>query len=221
VIKLDTYRKLVTECSEQGVTLVTVSKDKPLADIQALYAEGQRLFGENRVQELTSKAALLPADIEWHLIGHLQTNKVKYVTPFVTMIQSIDSLKLLQEVDKRAAQNNRVIDCLLQVHIAVEESKFGFSENDLWAMISESSFQGLKQARVCGLMGIASLTDDQQQVRSEFRRLKRLFDEIKREPFAQAGNFNDLSMGMSSDYKLAIEEGSTMVRVGSLIFGRR
>lgn len=221
MIQLDNYRALVAECSVHHAQLVSVSKDKSVADIQALYNTGQRVFGENRVQELTAKATQLPNDIQWHLIGHLQTNKVKLVAPFIAMIQSIDSLRLLEEVDKRAAENNRVIDCLLQVHIATEETKFGLSDGELSAMLSSASFQALRNVRICGLMGIASLTDNQDQVRAEFHSLKNLFESTRKHYFGDVTHFSQLSMGMSSDYRIALEEGSTMVRVGSLIFGSR
>ena len=200
------------------VTLVAVSKTKPNEDIQALYELGQRDFGENYVQELVDKQAVLPKDIRWHFIGHLQSNKVKYIAPFVHLIHGVDSFKLLQEIHKQAAKHDRIIDCLLQVHIAQEETKFGMDENELEEALASAS--GLPHVRVCGLMGMASFTDDQAKVRNEFRLLKTLFDKIGEWPVVN-GEWTQLSMGMSGDYALAIEEGSTMVRIGSLLFGAR
>lgn len=208
------YQELQDALKRQGVTLVAVSKTKPVEDISALYALGQRDFGENYVQELTDKQAKLPADIRWHFIGHLQSNKVKYIAPFVHLIHGVDSLKLLQEINKQAQKNNRIIDCLLQVHIASEETKFGMDAAELEQALRES--KTLTQVRVCGLMGMASFSDDQALVQSEFRTLKQLFD--------ASGFTKDqhiLSMGMSSDYPLAIEQGSNLVRIGSLLFGAR
>jgi len=195
------------------ITLVAVSKTKPNADIQAAYLAGQRVFGENRVQELVKKQEELPKDIKWHMIGHLQRNKVKFIAPFVALIHAADNLKLLQEIDKRAAQNNRKIDCLLQVHIAKEDTKFGFGIHEIKdALLATSS---LKNISIIGLMGMATFTDDNNQIKEEFKRLKTVFDSIKND------KITILSMGMSDDYPLAIEQGSTMVRVGSAIFGHR
>jgi pyridoxal phosphate enzyme (YggS family) len=219
MIQIDNYKKIVTELGDK-VTLVAVSKTKPVEDVQALYDLGQRDFGENYVQELTEKQPKLPADIRWHYIGHLQSNKVKYIAPFVHLIHGIDSFKLLKEVNKQAAKNNRIIDCLLQVHIAQEETKFGLDEKELHETITQSGNEELKNVRVIGLMGMASFTDDMNKVRSEFRYLRSLFDKYANLPAANC-KLQILSMGMSSDYKIAIEEGSNMVRIGSLLFGSR
>ena len=196
-------------------SLVAVSKIKPVEDIQALYNLGQRDFGENYVQELVDKEARLPKDICWHFIGHLQSNKVKYIAPFVHLIHGVDSLNLLKEINKQAAKNNRIISCLLQVHIAQEETKFGFDLQELENAINQ--LHELKNVCVKGLMGMASFSDDEQKVRSEFRQLKSVFDTLN----LKHSTFSILSMGMSGDYKWAIEEGSNMVRIGSLLFGAR
>lgn len=193
------------------VTLVAVSKTKPNTAILEAYQAGQRIFGENKVQELAKKAEELPKDIAWHMIGHLQTNKVKFIAPFVSLIHGVDSLKLLKEINKRAEQNNRIIDCLLQVHIATESSKFGFGMEEVESVLNQA--EEFKNIRITGLMGMATFTDDTQQVVDEFKNLKTVFDSIKNE------HITTLSMGMSGDYKLAIEQGSTMIRVGSAIFG--
>ena len=195
------------------ITLVAVSKTKPNADIQAAYLAGQRVFGENKVQELVKKQERLPKDIQWHMIGHLQRNKVKFIAPFITLIHGVDNLKLLQEIDKRAAQNNRKIDCLLQVHIAKEDTKFGFEINEVKdVLLATSSFKNIS---IVGLMGMSTFTDNTNQIKEEFESLKTVFDSIKND------KITTLSMGMSGDYPLAIEQGSTMVRVGSAIFGHR
>ena len=197
----------------ETVTLVGVSKTKPNSDILVAYTAGQRVFGENKVQELVKKQEELPKDIQWHMIGHLQRNKVKFIAPFVALIHGVDNLKLLQEIDKRAAQNNRKIDCLLQVHIAKEDTKFGFEINEVKdALLATSSFKNIS---IIGLMGMATFTDNNNQIKEEFKNLKTVFDSIKND------TITILSMGMSGDYPLAIEEGSTMVRVGSAIFGHR
>lgn len=209
------------ELSKQNARLVAVSKTYPVERILEVYTQGQRIFGENRPQEMLSKQAALPADIEWHLIGHLQTNKVKYIAPFVAMIHSVDSLRLLQEIDKQAANNHRVIDCLLQFHIAQEETKFGLNEDEAVAMLKDPAFAALHHVRICGVMGMASFTDDQTQVRQEFRALKSIFERLKAAFFSQSTTFCEISMGMSGDWQLALEEGSTIVRIGSLIFGGR
>ena len=195
------------------VTLVAVSKTKPNTAILEAYQAGQRIFGENKVQELAQKAEELPKDIAWHMIGHLQTNKVKFIAPFVSLIHGVDSLKLLKEINKRAEQNNRIIDCLLQVHIATESSKFGFGIEEVESALNQA--KEFKNMKIIGLMGMATFTDDTQQVVDEFKSLKTVFDSIKNE------HITTLSMGMSGDYKLAIEQGSTMIRVGSAIFGHR
>jgi pyridoxal phosphate enzyme (YggS family) len=203
------------------VTLVAVSKTHPTEAVRAAYAAGQRIFGENKVQELVAKAEALPKDIEWHLIGHLQTNKVKFIAPFVHMIHAIDSVRLLEEVNKRALQNARTIDVLLQVHIAEEESKFGFDDTELHELVSSTILDGFTAVRVRGLMGMATFTDDQATITREFRHLKARFDELKAFKSATLKNFDVLSMGMSGDYETAISCGSTMIRVGSRIFGSR
>ncbi|MDI3526645.1 MAG: dependent protein, partial [Tenuifilum sp.] len=203
------------------VKLIAVSKTHPVEAIMEAYNAGHRLFGENKVQELVSKYEQMPKDIEWHLIGHLQTNKVKYIAPFVSLIHSVDSLKLLKTINKEAAKNNRVIDCLLQVHIAQEETKFGLSTQELHDILKSPELDQLNNIRICGLMGMATFTDNIQQVRNEFRNLKNIFDEVKNAYFQMESFFKEISMGMSGDYRIAIEEGSTMVRIGSNIFGHR
>jgi pyridoxal phosphate enzyme (YggS family) len=208
-VDTEEYRKIKMELKEK-VQLVAVSKTKTAEDILTLYADGQRDFGENYVQELADKQARLPGDIRWHFIGHLQSNKVKQIIPFVHLIQGVDSLRLLKEIEKQAIRNGRKIDVLLQVHIAREETKFGFGAEEIEAAVG-GNWEGL---RIRGLMGMASNTEDQEAVRSEFKGLKGLFDRY----FPVGGV---LSMGMSGDYKVAMEEGSTMVRIGSLLFGRR
>ena len=195
------------------VTLVAVSKTKPNTDILEAYHAGQRIFGENKAQELAQKAEELPKDISWHMIGHLQTNKVKFIAPFTSLIHAVDSIKLLKEINKRAAQNNRIIDCLLQVHIATESTKFGFLLTEVEQVITES--KTFENIRIVGLMGMATFTDDTQQIIQEFKNLSTVFQSIK------STQITILSMGMSGDYKIAIEQGSTMVRVGSAIFGHR
>jgi len=209
------------EVKALGVQLVAVSKTKPNEDIMQAYEAGQRVFGENLVQELVEKYESLPKDIEWHLIGHLQTNKVKYIAPFVTLIHAVDSLKLLKEIDKQAAKNKRVIDCLLQVHIAEEDTKFGFDHAELIEMLRDEEFLALKHVNIRGLMGIATNTENEKEIKEEFYELKSLYDGIKASFYRKNESFDTLSMGMSSDYKLAIEKGATMIRVGSTIFGKR
>ena len=199
------------------VTLVAVSKTKPVADLLEAYTAGQRIFGENYVQELVEKQQALPHDFEWHFIGHLQSRKVKLIAPFVSLIHGVDSAKLLQEINKEAAKNNRVIDCLLQIHIAVEESKFGLDEVELTEILTSDDFKNLKNIRIVGLMGMASFTDNQNQIEKEFNYLKTLFDKLK----ITNSELQTLSMGMSNDYHLAISCGSTMIRIGSSIFGTR
>ena len=204
-----------------SVKLVAVSKTKSIEAIMEAYNSGQRVFGENKVQEMVDKQPQLPDDIEWHHIGHLQTNKVKYLAPFVDMIHAVDSEKLLVEIDKQAKKCARIIPCLLQVHIAEEETKFGLSEEELDNLIIRLVELNLKNAKIYGLMGMATYTVDDSQVKKEFRNLKNIFDRIQREHSELLVDFKDLSMGMSGDYPIAIEEGSTMVRIGSLIFGSR
>lgn len=203
------------------VKLVAVSKTKPVSDIMVAYNAGQRIFGENRVQELLKKKDLLPADIEWHLIGHLQTNKVKLVVPFVSMIQSVDSFRLLTTINDEARKINRTENCLLQLHIAREETKFGFSFTEVAEMLDDSAFKTLDSVRICGVMGMATFTDDETTVRDEFRYLAECFRKIKTAYFPNEPGFKEISMGMSGDFAIAISEGSTMVRIGSLIFGER
>ena len=205
--------KAITSSLPKEVALVAVSKTKPNTAILEAYQTGQRVFGENKVQELVQKAEELPKDIAWHMIGHLQTNKVKFIAPFVSQIHGVDSLKLLKEINKRAEQNNRRIDCLLQVHIATESSKFGFGIEEVESALNQA--KEFKNIKIIGLMGMATFTDDTQQVSQEFKSLKTVFDSIKNK------DITTLSMGMSGDYKLAIEQGSTMIRVGSAIFGHR
>ena len=219
-VNIERYKEIVAELLKQNITLVAVSKTKPNQDISDLYNSGQRDFGENYVQELVDKHAALPSDIRWHFIGHLQTNKVKYIAPFVHLIHGVDSFKLLKEINKRAAGCGRVIDCLLQVHIAQEETKFGLDEKELNLIIKQFDNLKLGNIRICGLMGMASFTENMDVVRSEFRSLKTIFN--KQAPLTtHYSPLTTLSMGMSSDYKIAIEEGSNMVRIGSLIFGER
>lgn len=218
---MEYFTQIKSSLGKQGVTLVAVSKTKTPEEILNVYNQGQRIFGENRVQELLEKQPLLPSDIQWHMIGHLQTNKVKYLAPFVDMIHAVDSLKLLRRIEREAANQQRCIDVLMQVKIATEASKFGFTPQELIVVGQELSSVSLSHVRICGVMGMASFVDDTDQVRSEFRMLKQIFDSLRTSHFTQTPQFNTISMGMSGDYKLAIEEGSTMVRIGSLIFGAR
>jgi pyridoxal phosphate enzyme (YggS family) len=203
------------------VQLIAVSKTKPVSMLREAYNAGQRLFGENYVQEIVEKQPLLANDIEWHFIGHLQSNKVKYIAPFVKCIHAVESEKLLAEINKQAAKNNRTIECLLQIHIAEEESKFGFNPENAIAEISKIDFSKYPNITINGVMGMASFVDDQDQVKREFQSLKQIFNELKKVCFPDSNSFKEISMGMSGDYKMAIEEGSTMVRVGSSIFGSR
>ena len=200
------------------VTLVVVSKTQPPERVMKIYEQGQRIFGENRAQELVAKQALLPGDIEWHLIGHLQTNKVKLIAPFVHMIHSVDSLRLLQEIDRQAEKCGRSIHCLLQFHIAQEETKFGLDEAEAQALLESEHFRQMRHVRLCGVMGMASFSNDQALVRAEFGALRGIFQRLKSAYFADDPHFRHLSMGMSGDWRIAVEEGSTMVRVGSAIF---
>lgn len=204
-----------------GCTLVAVSKTQPIDVIAEAYAVGQRVFGENKVQELVPKHEALPKDISWHMIGHLQSNKVKHIAPFVDCIQSVDSVKLLQEIDKQARKNNRTIRCLLQVFIASEETKFGFSEEEVRELIASGALGELHNVSITGLMGMATFTDDEAKVRREFRKLKLFFEALKKENLPPNMQMTELSMGMSGDYPIAVEEGSTIVRVGTAIFGER
>ena len=202
------------------IKVVAVSKTKTVPEIREAIEAGQVCFGENKVQELTQKQEHIP-EAQWHLIGHLQTSKVKYIAPFVQMIQSVDSLRVLEEIDRQAGKYNRIIDCLLQIHIAREETKFGFSEQEILELLNVSAFQLMKHVRICGLMGVATFTDDMDTVRREFRGLANFSQRIRREFFSENPAFCELSMGMSDDYQIAIEEGATMLRIGSLIFGKR
>lgn len=204
-----------------NVKLVCVSKFHPESAVLEAYEAGERIFGESRVQELLDKQPNLPADIHWHFIGHLQTNKIKYIVPFVDLIHGVDSLKVLKEIDKQAENAGRVVSCLLQVHIAQEETKFGFSAGELAEMLESDEFREMKNVVISGLMGMATLTDNSSQIRQEFRKLKVLRDEIKQLYFTLNNSFTELSMGMSDDYLIAIEEGSTMIRIGTSIFGVR
>ena len=217
------WKELKQELDNKGVTLVAVSKTKPVGDIKALYDLGQRDFGENYVQELVDKQEQLPEDIHWHYIGHLQTNKVKQIAPFVQLIHAVDSFKLLQEINKQAERNNRIIDVLLQMHIADEETKFGMDEKELLDFLEyyDAQKNDLSNVLIRGVMGMASFTEDAEQVRSEFKRLYAFFDNRKRSNFLFQDSCSICSMGLSGDYRIAIEEGSTMVRIGSLLFGAR
>ena len=201
--------------------LIAVSKTKPVEMLQEAYDAGQRLFGENKALEMRDKHEALPKDIEWHFIGHLQTNKVKYIAPFVRMIHSIDSLTLLQTVEKEAAKNDRLIDCLLQFHIATEETKFGLDMNEARELLESAEYKSMEHVRICGVMGMATNTDNMELVRSEFANLHRIFNQLKEDYFVGSDAFREISMGMSHDYTIAVEEGSTFVRVGSSIFGAR
>lgn len=204
----------------ENVTLVAVSKTKPITDLMEAYNAGQRIFGENKIQEMTEKWEQMPKDIQWHMIGHIQTNKVKFMAPYVSLIHGVDSLKLLEEINKQALKNNRIIDCLLQIHIAEEETKFGLNEEELTDLLASESFKNLNNVKIVGLMGMATFTSNQNQIKKEFEHLKALFDSKKSIPIVNC-QLSILSMGMSGDYQLAIECGSTMVRIGSSIFGVR
>lgn len=199
------------------VILVAVSKTKPVSDLQEAYDVGQRVFGENKIQEMTQKCEIMPKDIQWHMIGHVQRNKVKYMAEFVSLIHGVDSFKLLREIDKQAKKHSRVIDCLLQIHIAEEDTKFGLDESELNEIIASDEFKQLENIKVVGLMGMATFTDNKEQIRREFKQLKSTYNSLEN----KIENLSILSMGMSGDYQMAIEEGSTMVRIGSSIFGAR
>ena len=216
------FQDLKKYCDQQGVQLVAVSKTKPNEDVLALYEKGHRIFGENYVQELVKKQEELPADIQWHFIGHLQSNKIKYIAPFVALIHGVDSLKLLQAIDKEGKKCNRIIPCLLQVHVAKEETKFGFDINELRSAAAEIFLEKkFQHVSIAGLMGMASFTKDESIIRSEFQQLKSIFDELRDTYKEQATHFKTLSMGMSSDYKIAVACGSNLIRVGSVLFGAR
>lgn len=205
----------------QEVSLLAISKYQPIEALQEAYDAGQRMFGENHIQEMAAKAAVLPKDIEWHFTGHVQTNKIKYMASFVSLIHAVDSFRLLREIDKHAAKHNRTIDCLLQIHIAQEETKYGLTVEECRQLLATEPWRDLKHIRIAGLMAMGSNTDDMAQVRSEFRRMRQLFDELKVAYFADEPSFAQLSEGMTDDYLIAIEEGSTIVRIGSMIFGER
>lgn len=214
---LDAVKSLLPE----GVKLVAVSKFHPKEALEEAYAAGQRIFGESRVQELDSKQETLPTDIEWHLIGHLQTNKIKTVVPYIHTIQSVDSWKVLSEIDKYASKVNRKINCLLEIYIAKEDSKYGFTFEECRLLLENENWRELNNIQITGVMGMATNTDDESQIRQEFRSLKTFFDELKQTYFKDDSYFSEISMGMSHDYKIAIEEGSTIIRVGTSIFGER
>ena len=216
----DNIKKFNDLLNGSSARLIAVSKTKPNEDLLEAYEVGQRAFGENKAQELTRKAEELPKDIEWHMIGHMQRNKVKYIAPFVSLIHGVDSLRLLKEINKQGEKNDREINCLLQMHIAEEDTKFGFSEDEVIEMIKSEEFQGLSHIRVIGLMGMATNTDDMEKVRKEFKALKATFEKLKSEE-SENVSMQELSMGMTNDHEVACEEGSTMVRIGSAIFGAR
>ena len=221
---MDIKKNLLTftnSLNGKSCRLVAVSKTKPVEDLQEAYDAGQRIFGENKAQEMTQKELELPKDIEWHMIGHMQRNKVKYIAPYVSLIHSVDSLKLLKEIDKQAAKNDRTISVLLQIHIAEEETKFGLDKNELSTLLHDLSLPELKNVRIVGLMGMATFTEDKEQVRKEFKYLKSLFEEARQDELPDNVDLQELSMGMSGDYEMAIEEGSTLIRIGSAIFGAR
>jgi hypothetical protein len=221
MIQIEANIRLLKLQIPTSVKLVAVSKTKPVSDIFEAYNTGHKCFGENRVQELLQKKDLLPHDIEWHLIGHLQTNKVKFVVPFISMIQSVDSFKLLKMIESESSRIHRINNCLLQIHIAREESKFGFSMTELHEMMQSEDFRKINSVRISGVMGMATFTDDNERIRKEFRYLTGCFNELKSKYFSDDREFKEISMGMSGDYKIAIGEGSTIVRIGSLIFGER
>lgn len=220
MINTENYKSIIEELKLTNTTLVAVSKTKPASDIEDLFRLGQRDFGENYVQELVEKEALLPKDIRWHFIGHLQSNKVKYIAPFIHLIHGVDSFSLLKEINKQAAKHNRLVDCLLQIFIAEEETKFGFDENEIDKLFSENNLSSLTNIRIVGMMGMASFSDNQEKVRAEFKKLKTLFDKYATLTITNC-QLSIISMGMSGDYKLAINQGSNMVRIGSLLFGSR
>ncbi len=216
---IDNLLKIKSSLPE-NVTLVAVSKTKPVSDLMEAYNAGQRVFGENKIQEMTEKWEQMPKDIQWHMIGHIQTNKVKFMAPYVSLIHGVDSFKILEEINKQALKNNRIIDCLLQIHIAEEETKFGLNEDELENLLVSETFINLKNIKIVGLMGMATFTENQNQIKKEFEHLKSIFDTKKSLSIVNC-QLSILSMGMSGDYQLAIEYGSTMVRIGSSIFGGR
>ncbi|MCF8218516.1 MAG: YggS family pyridoxal phosphate-dependent enzyme [Bacteroidales bacterium] len=214
---IETFKNKLPE----NVTLVAVSKTKPLEDIREAYDSGHRVFGENKAQELKDKQPELPDDIQWHFIGHMQTNKVKYIAPFVSLIHSVDRFKVLKEINKQAQKNDRVIPCLLQFHIAEEDTKFGFDWAEVKEMLDSEAYQNLTNIRIDGVMAMATFTQDTEQIRREFRQLKSFFDRLQSDYFSESAHFKEISMGMTNDYQIAIEEGSTMLRIGSALFGAR
>lgn len=216
----DNLEKILAELPAQ-VKLVAVTKTHPVELIREAYDAGHKIYGENKAQEMKAKQPLLPTDVEWHFIGHLQTNKVKYIAPFVSLIHSVDSLKLLSEINKEARKNNRVIPCLLQFHIATEETKFGLDFDEACQLLESPEYQTMENVRICGVMGMATFTNDTALIRREFRQLKSYFDQLKKNYFSGSVDFKEISMGMSNDYSIAVEEGSTIVRIGSAIFGER
>ncbi|MBD0259144.1 MAG: YggS family pyridoxal phosphate-dependent enzyme [Cytophagales bacterium] len=217
----ENIRTVTQKLAGTGCRLIAVTKTKPAELLLEAHGAGCKTFGENRVQEMVEKYEQLPKDIDWHLIGHLQTNKVKYMAPFVRLVHSVDSFKLLQEIDRQAAKNSRVIECLLQIYIAREETKFGLSFDEARELLAAPETAGLAHVRIVGLMGMATFTDDREQIRAEFRSLKQFFDSLKTAPLPANAEMRELSMGMSGDYDIAVEEGSTLIRVGSSIFGAR
>lgn len=219
--RVATNLKKVLADLPEGVRLVAVSKFHPVEELREAYDAGQRIFGESQVQELQRKVAAMPSDVEWHFIGHLQTNKVKYLAPYVSMIHAVDSLKLLREIDRQAAKNDRVIDVLLELHIAEEETKYGFSPSDCRELLASGEWRELRHVRICGLMMMATYTDDSTQIRLEMEQAQRLFHELKANYFAEEPSFCERSWGMSHDYKIALETGATLVRIGTTIFGER
>lgn len=212
---------LIKQNLPDNVTLVAVSKTKPVADLMEAYEAGQRIFGENKIQEMTEKWQLMPKDIEWHMIGHVQSNKVKYMVPYVKLIHGVDSLKLLKEINRQAVRWRKNIHCLLQIHIAEEETKFGLNEQELEELLNSEEFKAMTNIKIVGLMGMATFTNNQEQIKREFNHLKKIFDALKNQPTTQNLQPTTLSMGMSGDYQIAIDCGSTMVRIGSSIFGTR
>jgi hypothetical protein len=221
MVNKENYQLVLNKVHAKEANLVAVSKTKPEEDIQVLYDLGQRIFGENKVQELVDKQEALPKDIEWHLIGTLQRNKVKYIVEFVSLIHSVDSFKLLKEINKQAKKVNRVVDCLLQFHIAEEQSKFGLSYQEATELLESDAYKEMEHIRLVGLMGMATFTEDKEQVAKEFETLKDYFNTLQKDFFADNKSFKEVSMGMSGDYEIALDKGSTLVRVGSLLFGAR
>lgn len=217
----DTIAEIKEELAPFNATLIAVTKTYPAETVREAYDAGHKVFGENKVQEMQAKQPLLPEDVQWHLIGHLQTNKVKYAAPFVSMIHSVDSIRLLAEINKQALKNNRIIPCLLQIHIAEEETKFGLSASEATELLLDENYRKMTHIRIEGVMGMATFTEDQNQIRKEFRSLRLMFDELRKHADAGSEGFRHISMGMSGDYKIALEEGSTLVRIGSRIFGSR